>query len=82
MNHMVPVVFLDDIHDTKNLKEFVRYIAQLRLPADRIRQCMSEAAERKRRGGRREGEGGREKEREREGGREAPFWVKEECQLW
>ena len=27
MNHMVPVVFLDDIHETKNLKEFVRYIA-------------------------------------------------------
>ena len=46
INHMVPVVFLEEIHETKNLKEFVRYIAQLRLSADKIRQHMSERAER------------------------------------
>ena len=46
INHMVPVVFLEDIHEKKNLKEFVRYIAQLRLSAPKIRQHMSEAAER------------------------------------
>ena len=42
INHMVPAVFLDEIHETKNLKDFVRYIAQLRLSADKIRQHMSE----------------------------------------
>ena len=46
INHMVPVVFLEEIHETKNLKEFVRYTAQLRLSAEKIRQHMSESAER------------------------------------
>ena len=36
INHMVPVVFLEEIHETKNLKDFVRYIAQLRLSAEKI----------------------------------------------